>query len=104
MSLETLQAELLHVLEKGDPEEIQQFLDQQNISDVAELIDTMPEHEGDIIRYMSVHRAAGVFKILEFQTQIEIIEKIPPSKTAELLNELPPDDRTAFLEDMPSDV
>ncbi len=102
--METLQAELEHVLEKGDPDEIRQFLDQQNISDVAELIDTLPEHDASIIMYMSIHRASGVFKILETQTQQSIIQKLTASKTAELLNELPPDDRTALLEDLPSDV
>lgn len=104
MTLETLQAELEHVLENGDPKEIGHFLDQQNISDVAELIYTVPEHDASIIMYMSIHRAAGVFKILETPTQQDIIQKLPPSKTAELLNELPPDDRTAFLEDLPSGV
>ncbi|HYO22135.1 MAG TPA: magnesium transporter [Flavisolibacter sp.] len=104
MTLETLQAELEHVLEKGDPEEIGAFLDQQNISDVAELIYTVPEHDASIIMYMSIHRASGVFKILETPTQQDIIQKLPPSKTAELLNELPPDDRTALLEDLPGGV
>lgn len=104
MTLETLQAELEHVLEKGDPEEIGLFLDQQNISDVAELIYTVPEHDAAIVMYMSIHRASGVFKILETATQQDIIQKLPPAKTAELLNELPPDDRTALLEDLPSGV
>ena len=104
MTLETLQAELEHVLENGDPVEIGAFLDQQNISDVAELIYTVPEHDASIIMYMSIHRASGVFRILETPTQQDIIQKLPPSKTAELLNELPPDDRTALLEDLPSGV
>ena len=104
MTLETLQAELEHVLENGDPVEIGEFLDQQNISDVAELIYSVPEHDASIIMYMSIHRASGVFRILETPTQQDIIQKLPPSKTAELLNELPPDDRTALLEDLPSGV
>lgn len=104
MTLETLKAELEHVLMNGDPEEIRQFLDQQNISDVAELIYEEPDHDASIIMYMSIHRASGVFKILETPTQQDIIQKLPPGKTAELLNELPPDDRTALLEDLPSDV
>lgn len=104
MTLETLQAELEHVLEIGDPEEIGQFLDQQNISDVAELIYTVPEHDASIIMYMSIHRASGVFKILETVTQQDIIQQLAPGKTAELLNELPPDDRTALLEDLPGGV
>jgi magnesium transporter len=104
MTLETLKAELEHVLANGDPEEIRLFLDQQNISDVAELIYEEPDHDASIVMYMSIHRASGVFKILETPTQQDIIQKLPPGKTAELLNELPPDDRTALLEDLPSDV
>jgi magnesium transporter len=53
---------------------------------------------------MSVHRAAGVFRILEFPTQKRIIQTLPPSKTAELLNELPADDRTSFLEELPNNA
>lgn len=104
MTLETLQAELEHVLEKGDPDEIRHFLDQQNISDVAELIYSLPEYDASIVMYMSIHRASGVFRILETPTQQDIIQKLPPGKTAELLNELPPDDRTALLEDLPGGV
>lgn len=104
MSLETLKLELEHVLENADSSEIKNFLDDQNISDVAELIYDMPDKEALIISHMSIHRASGVFKILEFNTQQEIIQQLPPAKTAELLNELPPDDRTALLEDLPSDA
>jgi magnesium transporter len=104
MTLETLQAELEHVLEQGDPVEIRNFLDEQNISEVAELIYSMSEHEASIISHMSIHRASGVFKILETPTQQDIIQQLPPGKTAELLNELPPDDRTALLEDLPGGV
>ncbi len=104
MSLETLKLELEHVLNSGDRQIIKTFLDDQNISDVAELIYDMPEYEDQIVSNMSIHRASGVFKILEFPTQQDIIQKLPPGKTAELLNELPPDDRTSLLEDLPEDV
>jgi magnesium transporter len=80
------------------------FLDRQNISDVAELVDEFPDHESDIIANMSVNRAASVFKILEFSAQKRIIKVLPPNTVAALLNELPPDDRTDFLEELPSNV
>ena len=88
MTLETLQAELEHVLEKGDTDEIRQFLDQQNISDVAELIYSLPEHDASIIMYMSIHRASGVFKILETPTQQDIIQKLPPSRVQKFISRL----------------
>ena len=104
MSLEVLKEEFSQVIHSGDPLQIRELLDHQNISDVADLVYEMPDYESQIIAAMSVHRAAGVFKILEFPTQKSIIQTLPPGKTAELLNELPPDDRTDFLEELPSNV
>jgi len=83
---------------------IRDFLDNQNISDVAELIYEFPDYESQIIANMSIHRASSVFKILEFPVQKRIIQELPPATTAELLNELPADDRTDFLEGLPSNV
>ncbi len=81
---------------------IQEFLNNQNISDVAELIYENEEFESQIISHLSIHRASSVFKILELPTQKRIIKNLPPFKSAELLNELPADDRTAFLSELPS--
>ncbi len=83
---------------------IREFLDDQNIADVAELINEYPEYEDRIIANLSIHRAASTFKILDFPTQKRIVAELPSFKTAELLNELQADDRTDFLEDLPKDV
>ncbi len=104
MALEQLDLEFEHLLETGDSNEIRQFLDDQNISDIANLVYEFPEHDSRIIAGMTIHRAAGVFKILEFSTQQSIIQALPPGKTAELLNELPADDRTSFLEELSGNV
>src|SRR4030095_5349889 len=92
------------VLQTGNHQMLSEFLDDQNISEVAQLIDDHPDHELQIISSMSVHRAASVFKILELANQKNIIKKLSPHKTAALLNDLPPDDRTDFLEELPSNV
>jgi magnesium transporter len=84
--------------------DIQDFLNKQNISDVATLIYDNEEYEGQIIAHLSLHRAASVFKILELPEQKRIIRNLPSFKTAELLNELPADDRTAFLEELPKEA
>ena len=104
MALEQLKQEFEHLVNTGEALEVKQYLDEQNISDIAELIYEYPEHESRIIASMAIHRAAGVFKILESPTQQRIIQTLPPGRTAELLNELPADDRTAFLEELPADV
>ena len=94
----------LEIIGKEDLLETREFLNHQNISDVAYLIYEMPDLSSKIVSNMSIHRAASVFKILDFSTQKSIIQELPPYKTAELLNELPADDRTAFLEELPSEV
>jgi len=104
MSLELLKEQAVAVLESGDDQQLHEFLDHQNISDVADLIDELPEYDSKIIAAMSVHRAASVFKILDLTDQKNIIQTLPPTKTASLLNELPPDDRTDFLEELPSNA
>jgi magnesium transporter len=104
MSLENLKEQLEAILESNDTQLLQQYLDEQNISDVAELVYELPDYDSQIIAAMSVHRAVGVFKILDFAAQKKIIQTLPPDKTAGLLNELPPDDRTDFLEELPSNV
>jgi magnesium transporter len=94
----------LDILQSEDIRQLHEFLDDQNISDVAALIDELPDQETLIIANMSIHRAASTFKILDFSVQKRIIQELPPPKTAELLNELSADDRTAFLEELPSEV
>ena len=89
------------LIAKEDKLEIKEFLDDQNISDVAELINEYPDYEAQIIANMAIHRAASVFKILDIAQQKDIVKELPSSKTAELLNELPADDRTDFLEELP---
>ncbi|MEY4051465.1 MAG: magnesium transporter [Chitinophagia bacterium] len=91
----------LDILSKGDMHLLKKFLDEQNISDVVELVNEFPENEATIIDNMTVHRAVSVFKILDINQQKDIIKELPARKTAKILNELPPDDRTDFLEELP---
>lgn len=106
MSLElepqSLQQQFEEVIVQNNPLAIADFLNEQNISDVAELIYDNPDFEAPIIANMSIHRASAVFKILDLSIQKQIIKELPSNKTAELLNELPPDDRTDFLEELPN--
>jgi magnesium transporter len=108
MSAEEIKALLAsqfeELLQSGDPVALRDFLDDQNISEVAELVDVYPDEDITIITAMSMHRAASVFKILDLSSQKSIIHKLPASVTASLLNELPADDRTDFLEELPSNV
>ena len=108
MSLEIDQPGIKEVFEQliatEDKLAIQEFLNDQNISDVAGLINDYPDYESQIVANMAINRAASVFKILDISQQKDIVKELPTAKTAELLNELPADDRTDFLEELPKAV
>src|SRR4051812_41842225 len=96
------QIELL--LQEGDNTQLQEYLNNLNISDVEELIDELPEHGPLFINTLSINRAVNVFRILDFPTQERIIKKLPGNKIAEIINELPPDDRTALFSELHGDA
>ena len=100
----SLQEQFEEVIREDHKLRIQDFLNSQNISDVADLVRDNEDYAAQIISSLAVHRAAGTFKILDLSSQKDIIQNLPPLKTAELLNELPSDDRTAFLEELPNEV
>ena len=96
------QIELL--LEQEDTTQLQEYLNNLNISDVEELIDELPEHGPKFIEILSINRAVNVFRILDFPTQERIIKKLSGQKVGEIINELPPDDRTALFSELHGDA
>jgi magnesium transporter len=96
------QIELL--LEQNDEEQLQEYLNNLNISDVEILIGEFPEHGPRFIEILSVNRAVNVFRILDFPVQERILKKLSGKKIAELINELPPDDRTSLFSDLHGDT
>lgn len=96
------QIELL--LQKEDNTQLQEYLNNLNISDVEELIDELPEHGPLFIEILSLNRAVNVFRILDFPTQERIIKKLSGQKIADLINELPPDDRTSLFSELHGDA
>jgi magnesium transporter len=98
----SIQQQFEEVIASEDKLAIKEFLNNQNISDVAELIYDNQEYETQIMTHLSIHRAASVFKILDLSEQKRIIKDLPVFASAELLNELPADDRVAFLEELPT--
>jgi len=108
MSLEfentIMEEQFLEIVQSSDISTLKEFLDDQNISDVAHLVDEYPEYEQQVIDNLSIHRAASTFKILDLPTQKRVMRDLPPAKIAELLNALSPDDRVDFLEGLPSSI
>jgi magnesium transporter len=100
----SLQQQFEEIIALDDKLAIKEFLNDLNISDVADLIYENDEYASQILSHLHIHRAASVFKILDFPVQKKIIQSLPAFKTAELLNQLSADDRTDFLEELPSSV
>jgi len=100
----SVQGQYEDILKGGDDTAISEFLNEQNISDVAELIYENEDKEIEIFLHLSMHRALALFRILEHPTQKRIIKNLPPTKSAQILNEMEPDDRTSFFEDLPNEV
>lgn len=100
----SLQQQFEEIISTDDKYAIQEFLNAQNISDVAVLIKENEDYAASIISHLSIHRAASVFKILDLAEQKSIIKNLNAFKSAELLNELPADDRVSFLEELPNNV
>jgi magnesium transporter len=101
---ENFAQELHTILQLHDSNVLHEFLDEQNISDIAEWIEEHEDYSNAIISNMKINRAAAVFKILDLKIQKHLINTLPASKTAELINELPADDRTDLFEELPGGV
>lgn len=83
-------------------EDLREFINNLNISDVAELIDELPEQELTFFQLLDFQRGLAVFRILDFNTQENLLKKLPSHQLVQILNDLPPDDRTALLSQLPS--
>ncbi len=102
--VELLQSQVENLIEMEARSELIELLNNQNIADVAELLDELDDHRKYVFNCLEIQRAVAVFREVSFSLQDEIVHQLRPSKVAEILNELPPDDRTAFLSDLPSET
>ena len=96
--------EVVELIERDGDEQLREYLDALNISDVEHLIDELPQYAVKFIDTLSVKRAVNVFRILDFPTQEKIIKKLPGEKLAQLINLLPPDDRTSLFSELKGDA
>jgi len=102
--LDTLVEQTELLLAEGSEQQLKEYLDELNISDVEALIDELPEYGATFIETLSINRAVNVFRILDFPTQERILRKLSGPKISEIINEMPPDDRTAFFSELKGDV
>lgn len=100
---ELLVDNVLELLEQDNERQLRNWLNEQNISDVEELIDELPQHAVKFIETLSTKRAVNVFRILDFPTQERIINKLAGNKLTEIIRQLPPDDRTSLFSELKGD-
>lgn len=65
------------LFESQNLEELAEYLNELNISDVEELIDELPEHAALFLEVLSLNRAVNVFRILDFPTQERVFKNFP---------------------------
>lgn len=102
--LDELVVQVEQLITEGNEQQLKEFLDELNISDVEELIDELPEYGSTFIETLSINRAVHVFGILDFPTQERIFKKLSGHKISEIINTMPPDDRTSFFSELKGDV
>lgn len=84
--------------------EINDFVDELNISDMVDVLDVYPDYAARLFLLLDFNRAIAVFGALDVNDQEDLLQKIPANKVARLLNALPPDDRTNLLSEQSSAV
>jgi magnesium transporter len=82
--------------------ELGEFINDLNISDVAELINENPPGALIFFKHLDFQRALAVFRIIDSSIQEDLLKTLPPNKIIQILNDLPPDDRTSLLSELPS--
>ena len=65
-----------HLVAYGTDADLQHFLEEQNISDVKELVDELTEEAPRIFEVLPITRSVHVFRILDFPTQERILKKL----------------------------
>jgi len=89
-TLTEIKDQVLELLSKDDKQQLHVLLDEMNISEVAALLQDMPDEAPVLFPLLSFNRGIHVFRILDFSLQRNIIRALPPARVAELLNEFRP--------------
>jgi magnesium transporter len=84
--------------------ELRELLNDLNISDVAEIINESPKRTLLYFQQLDFQRSLAVFRILDNNIQISLLDQLSPIQVVNILNEMPPDDRTELLSDLPSNI
>lgn len=94
------------LLSIGNPQELQQALQNYTIYELVDLITNCPSEEDQLRLFSALPslQAVQTFENLHLNIQKQLLLSLPPQQLSSLLDELSPDDRTTLLEALPSEM
>ncbi|MDG3004568.1 magnesium transporter [Paludisphaera mucosa] len=96
--------DLREFLQGGEEDALREFLGDQHPGRVAELIEDLPDGEGDaVFRILESRERAGVLSYFENDEQNRLVEAMPPKEAAELLRVMSHDERAALVNRLDED-
>lgn len=97
--------ELLTLLETKQYTSLRQFLEDQNVADIATLMEKLEAEDMlRVYRILPKDLAADVFSYLEVESQQSVINSMSDKEAAGVIDNLMADDAVDFLEEMPANV
>jgi magnesium transporter len=97
--------ELADLLEEGDLELIDRWLQQADVVEIADELSRIPREQRAVpFRLLARDRALEVFELLDPSVQQELLEGLRDVNVRQLFEDLDPDDRARLTEEMPAKV
>jgi len=93
------------LLETGDLDLLDRWLNQADIVEIAEEMSRLPRDQRAVpFRLLGKDRALEVFELLDPSVQQELLEALRETNVRQLFEEMDPDDRARLTEEMPAKV
>ncbi|MDQ2689618.1 MAG: CBS domain-containing protein, partial [Chloroflexota bacterium] len=97
--------ELAELVDGGDLELMDRWLDQADVVEIAEELSRLPREQRAVpFRLLARDRALEVFELLDPSLQQELLEGLREANVRQLFEEMDPDDRARLTEEMPAKV
>ena len=91
------------LIQNGKLKQLNSVLNNLMVDDLLTLMHTIPaKNKSELFLTLNPSLAAKLFKVIDFESQNEIIKNSDHAHVAILLSEISPDDRTTFLSELPA--
>lgn len=93
------------LIKNGKLNQLRPLLNNLKVDDLMLLLQSVPDkNKSELFLALKPRLATKLFKLLDFDTQKEIVKHTSHAHVAALLSEISPDDRTAFLSELPPET